>query len=52
MKKNYQTKAASAATDKLVMSESVSVAMAELTDMVKEGHWPWPWGPGSRSCRR
>ncbi len=37
MKKDYQTKAASAATDELVMPDTVTVAMGELSKMVKEG---------------
>lgn len=37
MKKDYQTKAASAATAEFVMPDRVSVAMAELTENVKEG---------------
>ncbi len=37
MKKNYQTKAAPAATDELVMPDTVSVAMGELAETVREG---------------
>ncbi len=37
MKKDYQTKAASAATAEFVMPDRVSVAMSELTENVKEG---------------
>ncbi len=37
MKKDYQTKAASAATTEFVMPDRVSVAMAELTENMKEG---------------
>ncbi len=37
MKKNYQTKAARAATIEFVMPDTVSVAMGELTETVKEG---------------
>jgi transposase-like protein len=37
MKKDYQTKAASAATTELVMPDTVRVAMAELTETVREG---------------
>ena len=37
MKKDYQTKTAAAATDELVMSDTVAVAMGELADTVKEG---------------
>ena len=37
MKKDYQTKAAPAATDELVMPNTVTVAMGELAENVKEG---------------
>jgi hypothetical protein len=37
MKKDYQTKAASAATTELVMPDTVRVAMGELTETVREG---------------
>jgi len=37
VKKDYQTKAASAATTEFVMPDRVSVAMAELTENMKEG---------------
>ena len=37
MKKNYQTNAAHAATDELAMPESVTLAMGELAETVKEG---------------
>ncbi len=37
MKKTYQTNAAPAATDELVMPESVTLAMADLAETVKEG---------------
>ncbi len=37
MKKNYQTNAAPAATDDLAMPESVTVAMGELAETVREG---------------
>ncbi len=37
MKKDYQTKAATAATDELVVSDTVAVAMGELAGTVKEG---------------
>ncbi len=37
MKKDYQTKAASAATDQLVMPDTVTLAMADLAETVKEG---------------
>ncbi|MFN2504408.1 MAG: transposase, partial [Acidimicrobiales bacterium] len=37
MKKNYQTKAAPAATDEFVMPDTVSVAMGELAETVREG---------------
>ncbi len=37
MKKDYQNKAAAAATDDLVMPDSVTVAMGELAETVKEG---------------
>ena len=37
MKKDYQTKAAPAATDELATATAVSVAMGELADTVKEG---------------
>ena len=37
MKKNYQTKAVPAATDDLVMADTVTVAMGELAETVKEG---------------
>ncbi len=37
MKKDYQTKAAPAATAEFVMPDRVSVAMSELTENVKEG---------------
>jgi len=37
VKKDYQTKAASAATAEFVMPDRVSVAMSELTENVKEG---------------
>ena len=44
MKKDYQTKAAPAATTGLVIPDAVRVAMGELTETVKEGCWRWPWG--------
>ena len=37
MKKNYQTNAAHAATDELAMPESVTLAMGEVAETVKEG---------------
>ncbi len=37
MKKNYQTKTAPAATDELVMPDTVNVAMGELAETVREG---------------
>ena len=37
MKKDYQTKAAPAVTDELVMPDSVTVALGELAETVKEG---------------
>ena len=37
MKKTYQTSAASVGTDELVMPESVTLAMADLAETVKEG---------------
>ena len=37
MKKDYQTKAASAATDEFVMPDAVTVAMADLTETMREG---------------
>ena len=37
MKKNYQTKAAPAATDEFAIPETVTVAMGELAETVKEG---------------
>lgn len=37
MKKNYQTKAASAATGQLAMPDTVTVAMEALAETVKEG---------------
>jgi len=37
VKKNYQTKAAPAATEELAMPETVTVAMGELAETVKEG---------------
>ncbi len=37
MKKDYQTKAAPAATDELTMPDTVTVAMGELADTVREG---------------
>jgi len=37
VKKNYQTKAAAAATTEFVMADTVRVAMGELTETVKEG---------------
>lgn len=37
MKKNYQTKAAPAATEQIVMPDTVSVAMGELAETVREG---------------
>jgi transposase-like protein len=37
VKKNYQTKTAPAATDELVMPDTVSVAMGELAETVREG---------------
>ena len=37
MKKNYQTKAASAAIDQIVMPDTVTLAMADLAETVREG---------------
>ena len=37
MKKTYQTSAAPVATDELVMPETVTLAMADLAETVKEG---------------
>ncbi len=37
MKKDYQTKAAPAATDELTMPDTVTLAMGELADTVREG---------------
>ena len=37
MKKTYQTSAASAVIDEFVLPESVTLAMAELAETVKEG---------------
>ena len=37
MKKTYQTTAASAATGELVMPDAVTLAMADLTETMKEG---------------
>ncbi len=37
MKKDYQTKAATAATDQLVLPDTVTLAMADLAETVKEG---------------
>ena len=37
MKKTYQTRAAAAVTDELVMPESVTLAMADLAETVEEG---------------
>ncbi len=37
MKKNYQTKAAPAATAELVMPDTVAVAMGDLAETVREG---------------
>src|SRR5437764_6743602 len=37
VKKDYQTKAASAATEQLAMPETVTLAMADLAETVKEG---------------
>jgi len=37
VKKDYQTKAAPAATDELVIPDSVTLAMADLAETVKEG---------------
>lgn len=37
MKKNYQTKTASGATEQLVMPDTVTLAMADLAETVKEG---------------
>lgn len=37
MKKDYQTKAAPAATNQLVMPDTVTLAMADLAEAVKEG---------------
>jgi len=37
MKKTYQTRAAAAATDEVVMPESVTLAMADLAGAVEEG---------------
>jgi putative transposase len=37
VKKDYQTKAAPAATDQLVMPDTVTLAMADLAETVKEG---------------
>ncbi len=51
MKKDYQTKAASAATDELVMPDAVTVAMGDLAATVREGLLALAVGPGCRSCR-
>ncbi len=37
MKKDYQTKAAAAATEQLVLPDTVTLAMADLAETVKEG---------------
>jgi putative transposase len=37
VKKNYQTKAASAAIDQIVMPDTVTLAMADLAETVREG---------------
>ena len=37
MKKNYQTSAAPAATEQLVLPDTVTLAMADLAEAVKEG---------------
>jgi hypothetical protein len=37
VKKDYQTKAVPAATEQLVMPDTVTLAMADLAETVKEG---------------
>ncbi len=51
MKKTYQTSAAAATTDELVMPESVTLAMADLAEAVKEGLLASPSERGSASWR-
>ncbi|MDP9418706.1 MAG: hypothetical protein M3P53_00830 [Actinomycetota bacterium] len=51
MKKDYQTKAASAALAELDLPGTVTVAMDDLAETVREGLLASPSGPGCRSCR-
>ena len=46
MKKNYQTKAAPGTTGQLVLPDTVTLAMADLAETVKEGLLAFAVGVG------